>query len=191
MVIARVLATLRANVRYCDVRYLTTERGCECGVAKDDFDGGEMVNESESGCGDDGVSRGGNVGGDVGGGGGGCEVRDASDARRSWVLVRESRDHDDRGAGRRRAHGRWIDGGAGDVDCDYWMEERGMCCRVGRVVEDERLRRQRQRLKWQRQCQVLALYRDAGDDDGELQALSLDRATCCDCANDGDDASQH
>jgi hypothetical protein len=123
VVIAQVLATLRAIVRYCDVRYLKTERGSERGVAKDGFDGGGMVNASGSGCegaGGDDVVCGGNVGG--------CgEVRDANDARRSWVLMRESRGHEDRG---RRAHGRWIGGRVEDFGSDYWVEEREMCCRL-------------------------------------------------------------
>jgi hypothetical protein len=63
-----------------------------------------------------------------------------------------------------------------------------MCCRVGRWVVDVRLQsRQRQRLKCQ--SQAASLYRDAGD--GEALALWMDRATCCDCANDTDHASQH
>jgi hypothetical protein len=182
VVIAQVLATLRANVRYCDVRYLKTERGSECGVAKDDFDGGAMANASESGCdgagGDDVI-----CGGDVGGRGGCGEVKDA---RRSWVLVRESRGHQDRGPSRRRAHGRWVGGRVESVGCDYWVEEKWMCCRVGRC-EVERFEL-RQRLKCQRQSQAASLYRDAGD--GE--ALSMDRrATCCDCASDTAHASQH
>ena len=114
VVIAQVSVTLRANVRYCDVRYVKTERGSECGVAKDDFDGGAMANASESGCegadGDDVI-----CGRSVGGCG---EMRDAIDARRSWVLVRESRGHEDRGPSRRRAHGRKI-GRVENVGCDY------------------------------------------------------------------------
>jgi hypothetical protein len=181
VVIAQVLATLRANVRYCDVRYLKTERGSECGVAKDDFDGGAMANASESGCdgagGDDVI-----CGGDVGGCG---EVRDA---RKSWVLVRESRGHEDRGPSRRRAHGRWIGGGVEYVGCDYWVEQKGMYCRGGRCEAEERVEL-RQRLKCQSQSQAASLYRDAGD--GE--ALSMDRrATCCDCASDiAHASSQH
>jgi hypothetical protein len=114
VVIAQVSVTLRANVRYCDVRYVKTERGSECGVAKDDFDGGAMANASESGCDGadvDDVICGGSVGG--------CgEMRDANDARRSWVLVRDSRGHEDRGPSRRRAHGRKI-GRVENVGCDY------------------------------------------------------------------------
>jgi len=115
VVIAQVLATLRASVRCCDVRYLKTVRGSEFGVAKDDFDGGAMVNAS--GSGHDGVGGDdGKCGGIVGGSG---EVRDASNARRSWVLVRESRGHEDRGPScRRRAHGRWIGGRVAYVGCD-------------------------------------------------------------------------
>lgn len=63
-----------------------------------------------------------------------------------------------------------------------------MCCRVGRSVVEERLQlRQRLKCQSQSQSQAASLYRDAGD--GE--ALSMDRATCCDCANDTDHASQH
>jgi len=185
VVIAQVLATLRAYGRSCNVRYLKTRRGSEYGVAKDGFDGGAMEIASGSGCdgaGVDGVSGGGNAGG---GGGGDYEVRDASDARRSWV-VRESRGREDRGPSRRRrVHERRIDGRVGDVGCDYSVEEKGMCRRVGRIVEDERLQ-QRQRQKCQ--CQAASLYRDAGDNG---QALWMGRATCCDCASGADDAAQH
>jgi hypothetical protein len=173
VVIAQVLVTLRANDRYCDVRCLKTKRGSECGVAKGDLDGDAMANASESGCDDAGG------GGDDAKCGGSCVGsvgwRAVSDARRSWVQVRESRGHEDRGPSRRRAHGRETG-------------EREMCCRVGRWVVDVRLQsRQRQRLKCQ--SQAASLYRDAGD--GEALALWMDRATCCDCANDTDHASQH
>jgi hypothetical protein len=182
VVVAQVVVTLRASDRYCDVRYLKTKRGSECGGARDDFDGGVMVIASESGYDDAGGGGDVRCGGSVGGCGGSCEV---SDARRSWVLVRESRGHEDRG---RRAHGRRI-GRVENVGCDYWMEERKLCCRLGRWVVDERLQsRQRQRLKCQSQA-AASLYRDAGD--GEALALWMDRATCCDCATDTDHASQH
>jgi len=181
VVIAQVLATLRANVRSCDVRYLKTQWGSGCGVAKDGFDGGATVIASEIGC--DGCDTDDAICGVSVGGGGDYELRDASDARRSCVLVREGRGHEDLCPSRRRAHGRWIDR-VEEVGCDYSVEEREMCRRVGRMVEDERLQ-QRQRLKCQ--CQAASLYRDAGD--GE--ALWMVRATCCDCASDTDDASQH
>jgi hypothetical protein len=61
-----------------------------------------------------------------------------------------------------------------------------MCRRLECCVEvDERLQL-RQRLKCQWQSQAASLYRDAGE-----EALSMDRATCCDCASDTDHASQH
>jgi hypothetical protein len=122
VVVAQVLVTLRANDRYCDVKCLRTMRGSGCGVAKDDFDGGAMVSASESGC--DGAGGGDDAKCGGSGGGGSCEV---SDARSLWVLVRESRGHEGRG---RHAHGRRIGRGE-NVGCDYWMEERKLCCRLG------------------------------------------------------------
>jgi hypothetical protein len=122
VVVAQVLVTLRANDRYCDVKCLRTMRGSGCGVAKDDFDGGAMLSASESSC--DGAGGGDDAKCGGSGGGGSCEV---SDARSLWVLVRESRGHEGRG---RHAHGRRIGRGE-NVGCDYWMEERKLCCRLG------------------------------------------------------------